>query len=400
MRPLLGWLGSAGARSDEDEEQADQRRSLIYINVAVIPIALFFGVGYLALREPLASAFPLGYAVLTPVDVAALAVHRRFSLFRDAQLAQMLVLPLGLHLALGGFVPSSGVILWSLVGPLQAVAYGDLRVAYRYFAAFIGVLVVGLLFEHALRTEATFAAPVLPAFFLLNLAGVSSVGFFVVTVFVRRLATERARSERLLLNVLPREIAARLRRGSGRIADAYTDATIIFADVVNSTPLSLELSPAELVALFDAYVTAFDRLALECGVEKIRTIGDNWMGVAGVPRPRADHAERAARFALAVLRHVRERRAEVSRCLDFRIGLDSGPVVGGVVGTSKFVFDIWGDPVNTASRMESTGIPGRIQIGPATYALIRDRFVCEARGRIAVKGKGEMETYFLVGERA
>jgi adenylate cyclase len=195
-------------------------------------------------------------------------------------------------------------------------------------------------------------------------------------------------------------IADRLKLHPGIIADAYADATILFADVVNSTPLTRELPPREMVALLDEYVGHFDELALRHGLEKIRTIGDNWMGVAGVPNARPDHARRAARMALDMLAYVRERQSTTTRCLEFRIGLNSGPVVGGVIGRSKFVFDIWGDPVNLASRMESTGVPGRIQVGPDTKAALDGAFVLEPRGSVEVKGRGPMETWFLIEERA
>ncbi|HEX9270229.1 MAG TPA: adenylate/guanylate cyclase domain-containing protein, partial [Candidatus Limnocylindria bacterium] len=156
------------------------------------------------------------------------------------------------------------------------------------------------------------------------------------------------------------------------------------------------LSPHAMVALLDDYVARFDVLARERGAEKIRTIGDNWMGVVGVPSPRRDHAVCAALLALDMLAFVRERQAQGGICLEFRIGINSGPVVGGVIGRDKFVFDIWGDAVNLASRMESTSLPGRVQIGPGTYPLIKDRFRLEPRGRIEIKGKGEVETWFLL----
>ncbi|HLZ48709.1 MAG TPA: adenylate/guanylate cyclase domain-containing protein, partial [Candidatus Limnocylindria bacterium] len=208
------------------------------------------------------------------------------------------------------------------------------------------------------------------------------------------------RSETLLLNVLPKPIADRLKVGGERIADSYDGATILFADVVNSTPLTRELTPREMVAMLDGYVAEFDALAARHGLEKIRTIGDNWMGVAGVPRRDPDHARSAALLALDMLAYVKERQLSADRCLDFRIGLGSGPVIGGVIGRSKFVFDIWGDAVNIASRMESTGVPGRIQIAPETRALLDGEFICESRGPVEVKGRGAIETWFLRGRRA
>jgi len=237
------------------------------------------------------------------------------------------------------------------------------------------------------------------AFFAANIATISAVAFALLAGYARQLAMERARSERLLLNVLPLPIATRLREREEVIADAYGEATMIFADVVNSTPLTAELTPRDMVALLDEYVSIFDGLADRHGVEKIRTIGDNWMGVAGVPQPRPDHADAVARLALGMLEYVAERKRSKQRCLNFRIGINSGAVIGGVIGRRKFVFDIWGDPVNTAARMESHGEPGKIQMRDATNELLEDRFVCEPRGTIDVKGKGPMRTWWLLSER-
>src|SRR5206468_4179820 len=153
------------------------------------------------------------------------------------------------------------------------------------------------------------------------------------------------------------------------------------------------------VAVAGSIVSRCDLLAERHGVEKIRTIGDNYMCVAGVPRRRADHAPAMARMALGICAYLDELRAAGEDRIDFRIGMNSGPCVGGVIGLRKFVFDIWGDSVNTASRMESHGVPGRIHLSDATYELIRDEFNCEPRGTIEVKGKGPMRTWFLVGER-
>jgi class 3 adenylate cyclase len=199
--------------------------------------------------------------------------------------------------------------------------------------------------------------------------------------------------------VLPREIAPRLKAGESPIADAYEHATVLFADIVESTRLAERLDAKQLVVLLNEIFSRFDLLAEKHGVEKIRTIGDNFMCVAGVPRRRADHAQAMARLAIDMCTSVDELRTAGGDRIDFRIGMNSGPCVGGVIGLRKFVFDIWGDPVNTASRMESHGVPGRIHLSEATYELIRDEFECEARGTVDVKGKGPMRTWFLVGER-
>ena len=209
------------------------------------------------------------------------------------------------------------------------------------------------------------------------------------------LRIEQARSEALLTNVLPSTIAERLKGASGSIADHVESASVLFADIVDFTPLAQRLSPTEVVDTLDRLFSLFDGLVEQHGLEKIKTIGDCYMAAAGVPDPCADHAQRAALLALD-MRAAMDGAANGAGPLELRIGINSGPVTAGVIGRKRFLYDLWGDAVNTASRMESNGTPGRIQITRATYELVKDAFVCEERGTIPVKGKGEMETWYLV----
>jgi len=173
---------------------------------------------------------------------------------------------------------------------------------------------------------------------------------------------------------------------------------VLFADVVGFTPMSAEMSPGELVRVLDQLFGTFDAFVTELGLEKIKTVGDAYMVAGGVPDARADHAEAVADLALRIRDHLAAS-AVGGRRLSVRIGINSGPLTAGIIGTHKFAYDLWGDTVNTASRMESEGIPGSIQISPATYELLRDAFVCEPRGLIAVKGKAPMQTYLLISRR-
>ena len=215
----------------------------------------------------------------------------------------------------------------------------------------------------------------------------------------RALAAEQQRSERLLLNVLPAPIAARLKQTDGVIADAFPEATVLFADLVDFTRRSQRSGPEEVVQGLNDLFSAFDRLTRRLGLEKIKTIGDAYMVAGGLPDPRPDHAQAVAEMALAMREEVARHRDPGGRPLAVRIGIDTGPVVAGVIGMDKFSYDLWGDTVNTASRMESTGIPGSIQVTERTYRRLRDRYRFQKRGPIHVKGKGELVTYLLVDRR-
>jgi class 3 adenylate cyclase len=217
--------------------------------------------------------------------------------------------------------------------------------------------------------------------------------------YTRLLAVERERSERLLLNVLPASIAERLKAGEVLIADRLPEVTALFSDVVGFTELSLSVPPAEMVQMLNRMFSAFDSLVEEHGVEKIKTSGDGYVVLGGAPAPMADHARAVAELALGMRKVVEGLRRETGWPLDIRLGIDTGgPVVGGVVGRKKFFYDVWGDTINTASRMESHGVPGQIQVTQATYERLRDAYEFEERGKISVKGKGVMRTYFLLGK--
>jgi adenylate cyclase len=214
------------------------------------------------------------------------------------------------------------------------------------------------------------------------------------------LKAERERAERLLLNVLPFAIAERLKRDSATIADAADAVSVVFADLVGFTPLAAAKSAADVVRLLDGIFRGFDGCATAAGVEKIKTVGDAYMAVAGLPLARPDHAAAAARFALAMRDSLAQYNAAEGCSLQLRIGIESGPVVAGVIGKHKFSYDLWGDTVNAAARMESHGEPDRILVGERAAKLLEPDFLIEKRGEIDVKGKGRLSTWWLVAERA
>jgi adenylate cyclase len=217
--------------------------------------------------------------------------------------------------------------------------------------------------------------------------------------YLAQLRIEREKSERLLLNILPSAIAERLKEDQGIIAESFTEATILFSDVVGFTQMSALITPVELVYLLNEIFSSFDELATRHGLEKIKTIGDAYMVAAGLPERRADHAEAMAEMALDMQTALAAFNRTRATTLNIRTGINTGPVVAGIIGTSKFIYDLWGDAVNTASRMESHSTPGRIQVTASTFERLRHAYLFEPRGTINVKGKGDMPTYFLLGRK-
>nr|MDH4482918.1 adenylate/guanylate cyclase domain-containing protein [Rhodoferax sp.] len=212
-----------------------------------------------------------------------------------------------------------------------------------------------------------------------------------------RLEFEQLKTEKLMLNILPRPIAERLMRGEQNISGNYPEVSILFSDLIGFTDMSSQISATELVRLLNDLFTRFDTRALALGLEKIKTIGDAYMAAGGLPIPRSDHAEICAEMALGMFEDLAAFNQEHSRSLNMRIGINSGPVVAGVIGFNKFSYDLWGHTVNTASRMESTAHPGRVQVAPATYAALEGKFLMEAAGEVLCKGIGNVTTHFLAG---
>lgn len=216
--------------------------------------------------------------------------------------------------------------------------------------------------------------------------------------YLKQLQEEQEKSERLLLNILPKAIADQLKQQQQTIAENFAEVTVMFADIVNFTELSARLSPTELVSLLNTIFSTFDRLAEHHQLEKIKTIGDAYLVVGGLPVPRPDHAEAIAEMALDMQKAIADlnfSELNLNKPLTMRIGINTGPVGAGVIGTTKFTYDLWGDTVNTASRMESLGVSGQIQVTADTYERLKDRYLFQKRGAIEVKGKGEMTTYLL-----
>jgi adenylate cyclase len=401
-RRLVDGIARCGV---SDKDTVDERIYKEATNLSALLIgvlACFWVATYAVLGLWLSTAIPFTYQLVTLAGFVFLARRGRHTAFRRSQLACMLALPFLLQWSLGGFEPSGAVALWAVTAPFGALTFSGVRASVPWFIAFLGLLVVSAALDGSLPS-ADIPSWLLTVFFVLNLGAVSLTAFLLLQYFVRArerahvlLAEERERSERLLLNVLPAPIAERLKRETGVIADRCPEVSVLFADLAGFTPTAERLPPEEVVSLLDGIFSEFDELVAERGLEKIKTIGDGYMVAGGIPVALPDHADRIADLALAMRAAVD---ARTSVALALRIGIDTGAVVAGVIGRSRFGYDLWGDTVNTASRMESHAPPGGIQVTERTAALLADGYELERRDEVEIKGKAPMTTYLLLGRR-
>jgi guanylate cyclase len=407
-RPGTGWVAAwptllvrIGADPADDEELRQKKMLLVSLALLVLPVSLVWGSLYLVFGSPV-GIVPYVYFAISAGSLVVFARTRDFHLLLVVQLLDILLTTTVGQMLVGGFLPSGAVGLWGILAPLGALVFLPVRDAIRWFAAFVLVFLAT-----GIAGEIAFQDADLPIWFTstmlaLNVVGAGAVAFMLLASFANErnaaltaLRAEQEKSEGLLMNILPRSIAERLKVASRTIADDFASASVLFADVVDFTPLAQRLPAAEVVGILDELFSRFDALVERHGLEKIKTIGDCYMAAAGVPDPRPDHARTAALLALDMREAIATSPVVGQSGLELRIGINSGPVVAGVIGSKRLVYDLWGDVVNTASRMESHGAAGEIHITRATYDLLKDEFVCRRRGTIVVKGKGEMETWYL-----
>lgn len=418
VQRLPGWLKrlvTIGTLPSDPPTLRARKAVLVLSATLMATLSLLWVVTYAALGLWVSAAIPFAYQLASGVSIYTFARTRRYVLFRGSQLLMSLLLPFLLQWSLGGFGSSSAVSLWGVTSPMGALLFVGARQAVPWFAAFAGLLAVSAAVDPALAD----GAPAIPegvvvAFFALNILGVATTVFALLQYFVRAreraltelarqhraLEAEQAKSERLLLNVLPTSVAARLKEQHGVIADDFPAVTVLFADLVGFTALSRRLSASELVAVLDHVFERWDALVADHGVEKIKTIGDAYMIAGGIPVPREDHAEAIAEVALRMGPELAACSAAMGLTLDVRIGIDTGPVVAGVIGRAKFIYDLWGDTVNAASRMESHAHAGTIQVTQRAYERLHHRFELREPRTVDVKGMGPMMTYRLAGPRA
>ena len=404
---LLARLAQIGANPQDDDDTRASKTLLVLISVLILPVSLLWAALYLAFGSPVGWV-PLVYFAILLTSIVVFSRTRDFGRFLLIGQIAIVLAPTLSMIPLGGFLESGGVGLWGILAPLGALVFSDVRTAVRWYVAYLVVFLCSGIAGELLGG----VSPAVPEWFTstmlaLNVMVGGTIVFTLLAVFAAQrrnalaaLRDEQARAESLLLNILPASIADKLKAETQPIADQFGSASILFADVVDFTPLAERLPPTEVVGVLDHLFSHFDVLAERHGIEKIKTIGDCYMVAAGVPLPRRDHAHALAQMALDMQAAMRSVDEIGHLGLELRVGINSGPVVAGVIGRKRFLYDLWGDAVNTASRMESHGTSGRIQITRATKDLLEDEFVCEPRGTIPVKGKGEVEAWYLVGRRA
>ena len=395
-RLLEGVLSIGGT-----PEEPDSRRSGRRVFMLAFVIATLLGIPLVIAR------FAQGYTWVGVVDLVTLVISvvllvviairpASYMACLHAMFAANMAAPVLDTAMFGGLLPSGLLVSFGLVVALGALLAIDLRAGLVWFGVFVLSVLYAL--EVADWIDPIYALDDPKGNAAFNLITTGIVTMAVMIYFVHQRDRYQRRSDDLLHAILPDQIAAQLKDEPGTIADDVASASVLFADVVDFTPMSATMSPAELVGMLDQLFTAFDGSVTELGLEKIKTVGDAYMVASGVPKARPDHAEAIAELALRIRDHVATETFG-GRHLQTRIGIASGPVTAGIIGTHKFAYDLWGDTVNTASRMESSGLPGEIQVTPSTYELLREDFRFRPRGPVQVKGKAEMMTFLLLGRR-
>lgn len=401
--PIRRFVDVGHVPGDDPETTFHKRMLLATAGLVFTVVSLLLAVTW-TIRTPRAVFIPGLYLIATALGFVVFVRTRRLEPFRSSQLTMYLLFPTVLQWSLGGYVNSSASIMYAITASILAVVLVGPSTARWWLIAFVALAVLSGVLDSYFRERApelemsqivisfTMTAVAIAIFAVVPLA------FFVDARrrLTEELAVERKRSDDLLRVVLPGSIAERLKQGERSIADKHEHVAILFADIVGSTVAGAALTPEELIDQLNDVFTEFDRLASERNLEKIKTIGDGYMVVAGAPEAGDDDAERIADMALAMM-SAASARDLAGEPVELRIGIDFGPAVAGVVGASKYQYDLYGDTVNTANRMESHGIPGRIQVTGRAMERLRGGFVFEERGLVEIKGKGEIRTWFLVG---
>jgi adenylate cyclase len=375
---------------------------------AALWLAIYWSMGY-----QYSTAIPLIFQGLSVLTIALYWKFKRLHSFAILQLALILFTPFAMQWSIGNFVNASGVSLWGLMAPVGAVTVLGTRQSMPWFFGWLFMTVMAGVFDYLLAgTVKSFDLSTVAVFFVLNFAAISVMIYSLLWYFANEkqklrilvdqshaeIRQEKERSDKLLLNILPPAIAERLKRNEVNIAQGHADVTVMFADIVGFTRMTEELSPVETVKILNDIFSIFDDIADKYGVEKIKTIGDAYMAAAGLETGAQVHyADAIANMAIEMLEKIDEYRRRSGERIELRIGIGTGPVVAGVIGKKKFIYDMWGDTVNIAFRMAADAYSGAIQVDLTTHRRLHSRYRFDEAHEVEIKGKGRMQVFHLMG---
>ena len=414
-RGLIARLGAAAIDATDSDELKLRKTLLMFASGLMNMAAILWLLIYWWMGLKLPTSIPLGFQVVSAAVLVIYLRTRNFNFFRLAQLGLFLFFPFVIQWSIGSFVSSSGIALLALLAPVGAmVCYGP-RESIPWFFAYVLLTILSGVFDFFLaKGQEGYGIPMktVAVFFVMNFTIISTMVYLLLRHFVqerdkfeRKLAeqhdlvrAEREKSEKLLLSILPAHVAERLKHQPGTIADGFADASVMFADVVNFTRLAEELTPNQVVSFLDEVFTRFDRLTEQHGLDKIKTIGDAYMVVGGLAENRLNYADHVADMALEMIELTRSDPQMRRLGVQLHIGIATGPAIAGVIGATRFIYDVWGDTVNLASRLTSEADPGSILVDKTTFRRLGHRYSCDAPKDIEIKGKGNTTTYRLHGK--
>lgn len=410
----LTRLRSAGINPDDNAETRLQKSLLIFATGLVCLGSMLWLLIYGQIGPQFSVTAPFIFQILLVGNLLYFIKTGNFDLFRHLQLGLFLFAPFAVQWSMGNFIAASGSSLWGLLAPVGALLVFGIKESTAWFIAYIFLTALSGFFDYTLADNIpSSTVPVRTSvfFFALNFAAISSIVFLLLRYSVQEkaktqailestfqlLQEEQERSERLLLNILPGSIAERLKHDKHTIADGFADVTVMFVDIVNFTKVAQGLTPQQVFAMLNRIFSSFDELAEQYGVEKIKTIGDAYMVAGGLNNETGNYSQSIAELAIAMRELLSRDFAVNNMHLEVRIGIGTGPIVAGVLGKKKFIYDLWGDTVNLASRITSEGVPGMIQVDEATHRRLTEHFSFHEPQTIYLKGKGNTTVYRLLG---
>ncbi len=384
--------------SDSDDTRSEKTSIFLVAAACCFFGVVWSGVYFRLFGAGLTAALPLAFALIVGPALVVSHLRRDHRIAIHAQIPCIIYIATFVQLSIGDVFDSGFVMVWALLGPLIALMFVSVRQAIAWMGLFLlNVVVVAAFNDFFSAHGETVGEGQRLAFFAMNLGVASSVVFAFAAYFVKTALNEKRKADRLLLNILPAKTARMLKSRDGVIAEEFESVTVLFADIVDYTAYAGGRKASEVVSKLNEIFHLFDQLADRHGLEKIKTIGDAYMVVGGLPEPNERHCHAVAAMALEMMETIKTVDYGEGRSFTLRIGIHTGPVVAGVIGIRKFAYDLWGDTVNVASRLESNGVPGRIQVSDEVVRRLRGAFVFERRGAVMLKGKGKVDAHFLVG---